>query len=68
MAKQTFSVPGISCEHCVRTIIRELASLDGVQKVAPDAVTKEVRVTYQAPADEAAIRARLKEIGQPAAG
>jgi hypothetical protein len=33
MEKRTFSVPSISCGHCVRTIKNELSELEGVSAV-----------------------------------
>lgn len=67
MNQKTFSIPRISCGHCVRTIERELASLAGVRRTEGDPGGKTVTVAWEAPADEEAIRARLREIGYPPA-
>ncbi len=67
MSQTTFSIPSISCGHCVRTIERELASLAGVRRAQGDPVGKTVTVEWEAPADEEAIRARLRAIGYPPA-
>jgi copper chaperone len=64
---KTFSVPNISCEHCVMTIKRELSELEGVASVEADVGTKTVTVTWEAPATEYAIKALLAEINYPAA-
>ncbi|MGQ9503111.1 MAG: heavy-metal-associated domain-containing protein [Anaerolineae bacterium] len=65
-AIRTFQVPNISCEHCVRTIERELGELTGVISVHADQVSKlatvewhETLVTWED------IRARLREINYP---
>jgi copper chaperone len=66
MERKTFSVPKISCGHCVMTITRELTELDGVTKVQGDPQRKTVDVEWSAPASEAGIRATLNEINFPA--
>ena len=66
MTEKVFHVPTISCQHCVNTIKMELSELQGVQEVAPDAVTKDVKVVFQDPATEQAILALLAEINYPA--
>ena len=65
MASVKWSVPNISCQHCVRTITNELRRLPGVSSVAADATTKIVTVDFGAPATEGQIRATLTEIGYP---
>lgn len=67
MNRQTFSIPNISCGHCVRTIERELKNLDGVRRIAGDPGDKRVTVEWEPPAEEEAIRARLRAIGYPPA-
>lgn len=67
MAAKTYSVPNISCGHCVMTIERELGELEGVSNVKADADTKSVTVTWDAPASEDGIKALLAEINYPAA-
>jgi copper chaperone len=67
MATKTFTVPNISCGHCVMTIRRELGELDGVTSVSGDVAAKTVTVAWKAPANEDDIRALLAEINYPAA-
>jgi copper chaperone len=64
---KTFSVPNISCGHCVMTIKRELSELAGVTNVEADAETKTVTVAWDAPATENSVRSLLAEINYPAA-
>ncbi len=66
MTTVTFTVPGISCMHCVHTIQSEVAELAGVTSVQADAQTKKVQVAFDAPATEAGIRSLLAEINYPA--
>jgi len=66
MERKTFSVPKISCGHCVMTIRKELAEVEGVQRVEGNPQSKTVDVEWEPPASEAAIRATLSEINFPA--
>jgi copper chaperone CopZ len=66
MTTKTYTVPAISCGHCVATIERELKLLDGVQSVKAEEDSK--RVTVQV-ADEnllPEVERTLVEIGYPA--
>jgi len=36
MTTQTFTVAGMTCDHCVRAVTEELRSLDGVMQVSVD--------------------------------
>ena len=67
MGKETFSIPSISCSHCVMTIKNELTELDGVSKVDGDPDNKSVTVEWDAPATLDKIKETLKEINYPAA-
>lgn len=67
MERKSFSVPKISCGHCVMNIKRELQELEGVVKVEGDPNLKQILVEWNPPATEDKIRALLKEINYPAA-
>ena len=67
MSAVTFSVPNISCGHCVQTISRELSEMEGVTRVEPSAATRKVEVEFDLPATEESIAARLTEINYPPA-
>ena len=45
MATTTYSVPGMTCDHCVAAVGAEVRKVPGVTDVAVDLATKEVRVT-----------------------
>lgn len=66
MTQQRFTVPNISCGHCVATITGELNALDGVTQVKGDPQTKTITLDLQAPATTEQIQAKLAEIGYPA--
>jgi copper chaperone len=66
MEKKTFTIPNISCNHCVMAIKNELMEQEGVASVIGDAGDKNVTVEWQSPISEAQIRNILKEINYPA--
>ena len=62
---KTFSVPNISCEHCVRSIKNEVSEIAGVASVQADEKTKVVTVAWDKPATWDQIKATLTEIEYP---
>ena len=56
----TYSVPDISCQHCVDAITTEVTKVDGVTDVTVDLDTKTVAVVG---GDETAIVAAIDEAG-----
>jgi copper chaperone CopZ len=66
MAKETFSIPNISCGHCVNAIKNELSEMEGIQSVEGSPEAKTVDVEWEDPASLDQIRATLKEINYPA--
>ena len=64
----TFSIPNISCHHCVHTITSEVTDLPGVKSVQADAMSKKATIQFDPPATEAKIKELLAEINYPAAG
>ncbi len=68
MTTVKYSVPAISCAHCIHTIQTEVAELSGVQMVKADEQTKAVEIVFDSPASEDAIKALLAEINYPVAG
>jgi len=67
MTKDTFSIPNISCGHCVNTIKNELSELEGIKSVEGSPEAKTVDVEWEAPASLDKIKDTLKEINFPAA-
>jgi copper ion binding protein len=66
MSQKTFTVPNITCGHCVKTIEREVGEIDGVVAVKADESTKKVTVEWSEPeASWEAIDAVLREIDYP---
>jgi copper chaperone len=65
MKTVTYSIPNISCMHCVHTIQTEVSDLPGVKSVDANAQSKQATVIFDAPATEEAIVSLLKEINYP---
>jgi len=63
MATTTFSVTGMTCDHCVRAVSSELAQLPGVSDVAVDLASGAVTVTSEADLDTAVVQAAVEEAG-----
>jgi copper chaperone len=62
MESKKFSIPNISCGHCVMNIKRELGDLEGVKTIEGDPGKKEITVSWEAPATLEKVKAALKEI------
>jgi copper chaperone len=67
MTTVQYNVPNIMCEHCTHTIQMEVSDLEGVQSVKADLNTKNVEVSFDAPATEEKIKELLAEINYPVA-
>ena len=65
MTTVTYTIPNISCKHCVHTISMELNEMAGVSSVQGDADSKKVTVTFEAPATLELIETTLAEIDYP---
>lgn len=57
---RTYSVPGISCDHCKHAIESAVGAVDAVAGVVVDVESKSVRVEG---GDDAEIRAAIDEAG-----
>ena len=67
MTTVTYSIPNISCGHCVHTITSEVGELAGVELVSADQTTRTATIVFADPATEEAIKALLSEINYPVA-
>lgn len=67
MITKTYSIPNISCGHCVHTIQSELSDMNGIKSVVASQDAKTATVTFDAPATEEMIKALLAEINYPVA-
>ncbi|HMA46193.1 MAG TPA: cation transporter [Frankiaceae bacterium] len=67
MGRRTYTVEGMSCDHCVHAITGEVAKVAGVGDVAVDLEAKTVTVTGE-PVDDDAVRAAIDEAGYTVVG
>jgi copper chaperone len=65
MTTVTYSIPNISCNHCVHTIQSEVSDLAGVESVQANLEKQQAVITFDAPATEEAIKQLLAEINYP---
>jgi copper chaperone CopZ len=57
MEKENFSIPNISCGHCVMAIKNELSELEGIKTVDGNPDTKSIEVEWESPASLEKIKA-----------
>ena len=67
MAKDTLTIPNISCGHCVNAIKNELSEMAGVKSVEGNPAAKSIDIEWEDPANLDKIKDTLKEINYPAA-
>ncbi len=67
MTTVTYSIPNISCMHCVHTIQTEVGDLEGVASVVANKDNRTATITFNEPATEEKIKALLAEINYPVA-
>ena len=68
MNSKTFTIPNISCGHCVHTIETEVGELTGVAHVSAVKESKQVTVEWDRPATWEQIQHTLEEINYPPEG
>lgn len=59
----TYTVTGMTCEHCVASVTEEISEIGGVETVRVDLSSGAVTVTSQDPLDRAAVQAAVEEAG-----
>ena len=64
----SYSIPNISCNHCVHTVTVEVSDLKGVQSVVADVETQQATIVFEPPATEDEIKNLLTGINYPVAG
>jgi len=66
VTERTYSVPGVSCEHCKSAIEGEVSGVAGVARVEVDVAAKTVRVVGDAADD--ALRSAIDRAGYDVVG
>ncbi|KRE55619.1 heavy-metal-associated domain-containing protein [Phycicoccus sp. Soil748] len=60
---QTYTVTGMTCDHCARAVRAEVSDIDGVTDVDVDVVHGQVTVTSTQAVPVAALRSAVTEAG-----
>lgn len=68
MTEATYSVAGMTCDHCVRAVETEIGRIAGVASVSVDLGTGRVTLTSDEPVDPALVRAAVEEAGYAVTG
>ncbi|MBB3052517.1 copper ion binding protein [Prauserella isguenensis] len=63
MFEKTYTVTGMTCQHCVASVTEEVGELDGVQGVNVDLGTGAVTVSSDAELSDDAVRSAVEEAG-----
>ncbi|WP_322497118.1 heavy metal-associated domain-containing protein [Chloroflexus sp.] len=63
MVTEQFRVPGMSCQHCVQAVRKEVGAQDGVSQVEVDLTNKIVTVVHDDDVDITEIVMAIKEAG-----
>jgi copper ion binding protein len=63
MSTATYTVTGMTCEHCVRSVTEEVGAVPGVTAVDVDLATGGLTVASEEPVAEDDVRAAVEEAG-----
>jgi copper chaperone len=63
MSQSTYTVTGMTCEHCVASVTEEISEIAGVSAVDVELSTGAVTVTSTEPIAETDVRAAVEEAG-----
>ncbi|MFF1870865.1 cation transporter [Streptomyces sp. CB03911] len=64
----TYTVTGMSCGHCEKSVSSEVSALPGVTQVAADAKAGTVTVHSASPLEDSQVRAAVDEAGYELVG
>jgi copper chaperone len=60
---ETFTVTGMTCDHCVRSVTEEVGAVDGVTDVQVDLASGRVEVASSRPLTVEKVREAVEEAG-----
>lgn len=59
----TYTVTGMTCDHCVASVREEIGRVEGVTGVEVDLASGRVTVSADRPVEDAAVAAAVEEAG-----
>lgn len=68
MSEKTYTVVGMTCDHCAQAVRTEVAQLAGVTGVDVDLASGQVTVAGDEPVADEAVRAAVEEAGYEVSG
>ena len=68
MSTATYTVVGMTCGHCVKSVTEEVSQVPGVTDVHVDLASGGLTVTSESDVDVAVVRAAVEEAGYELAG
>ncbi|QSB13064.1 heavy-metal-associated domain-containing protein [Natronosporangium hydrolyticum] len=63
MMSHTYTVKGMTCDHCARSVTEEVSKVAGAVEVTVDLKAGEVTVTSTGPVDDQAVAEAVEEAG-----
>jgi copper chaperone CopZ len=63
MSTSTYTVVGMTCDHCVNAVTEEVSAVPGVREVDVDLGSGGLTVTSDTTVDETAVRGAVEEAG-----
>ncbi len=60
---RTIKVKGMSCEHCVKAVVKALSEIEGVTNAKVDLAKGEASFEESTPIDENVLRERIQKAG-----
>lgn len=63
MTETSYTVTGMTCDHCVKSVTEEVSRIEGVESVAVDLPTGAVTVVSSRELGDEAVRAAVDEAG-----
>jgi copper ion binding protein len=63
MTQTSYTVTGMTCEHCVKAVTEEVGRIEGVESVAVDLPTGALTVVSSVELSDDAVRAAVDEAG-----
>lgn len=63
MSQSTYTVVGMTCEHCVKSVTEEVSEIAGVSHVDVDLASGALTVTSAEPVSEESVRTAVDEAG-----